>query len=253
MSVQAILDVLRRRWKVATAGLLLVLVAVGLVVRAVPSTYSYTSSVLLLPPEISRVTDPTMPDYTKSNPLFYLGTLGQARDILIASLTSKDMADQMDAAYPDVTYKVAPDVLSTGPIVVIVTESPSRKDASAALDMLTGDVDDHLAKIQSELDIEQDAMVGAHLLTRDKRPEQSFKAPIRAGILVGGALSMMLLFGLAVLDPFLVRRRARKDDESGAGQETRPAKERRPRRGGAQRGSDADEAELVPAGEKRKK
>lgn len=210
MSLRDLFDAVRRRWLVAVVGCLLVLGAVGWVVRATPATYTYTSSVILLPPEISRVVDPNEPDYTRSNPLFFLGTLGQARDILVGSLNSNDSAKEVERRYPGVKFTAKPDALSTGPIVVISVEGSSKQTANGALDSLTGGIDERLGQIQDELDIQPKAQISVHVLTRDSQPQVSHKDAIRSGIVVGGGLGLLLLFGIGVLDALKGRRSGRR-------------------------------------------
>ena len=207
MSLRTIVDVLRRRWLPATVALLLVAASAGLAVRATPPTYSYSSSVLLLPPEVSRGVSSGQLDFTQGNPLFYLGSLGQAKDILIASLSSKQTSDAVLAEFPTVTYEAASDVLNTGPIVVITTDSSSEAEAEAALSLLTDRVDQNLASLQKALDIKPQALISSHVLTRDSTPEVSYTGSIRAGVVVGGGLMLVLFFLLSLLDSLLLRRK----------------------------------------------
>lgn len=207
MSLRTIVDVLRRRWLAATVGLLLVAAAVGLAVRATPPTYSYSSSVLLLPPEVSRAIGSDRLDFTQGNPLFYLGSLGQAKDILIASLSSRQTSDAVLAEFPKVTYEAASDVFNTGPIIVITTDSSSEAEAEAALSLLTNQVDQNLVGLQEDLDIKPQALISSHVLTRDSTPEVSYTGSIRAGVVVGGGLMLVLLFLLSLLDSLLLRRK----------------------------------------------
>lgn len=213
MSLRAILDVLSRRWQAAAAAMLCVIAVVVFAVRATPPTYSYSSAVLLLPPEVSRAVTSSQPDFTQGNPLFYLGTLGQATDILIASLSSKQTSDLVLAKFPHVTYEAAEDVLSSGPIVVITSESSSKAEADGALSMLTSQAAQNLGSLQSDLDIEPRALISSHVLTRDKTPDVSYTDSIRAGVVVGGGLMLALFFLLGMLDSLLLRRRQRSDDD----------------------------------------
>lgn len=202
---------LRRLWVLSVVVALLVVAAVVLVVRATPPTYEYTASVLLLPPEISRVSNEET-DYTRANPLFYLGSLTQARDILIGEMSAKDVREQMEDDFPDTDYAVTPDVLSSGPVVVVKVESTDEDEGSRALDELTDSVPDRLQELQRGLGVKNDAMIQSHPLTRDTTPTVRQTTRLRQGIMAGGALTLVGLFLIGLVDALRRPRRGGRHD-----------------------------------------
>src|SRR3954469_22555225 len=132
-----IVGALRRRWILGVICFILVAAAVVLnLQRSLPS-YSYSSTSLLLPPKVSRVIDPSSPDFTHGNPLFFLSSLDQTRDILIGSMNSKDTREQFAKKFPGASYTVTPDVLGSGPVLVVTTKATTDAQSSAAIAGLT--------------------------------------------------------------------------------------------------------------------
>ncbi|WP_141014141.1 Wzz/FepE/Etk N-terminal domain-containing protein [Nocardioides sambongensis] len=210
--MQGIVEVLwRRRWFALAAIVLTVAGAVALGLRASPS-YSYSSTVLLLPPELSRVQEPDTVDYTKGNPLFYLGSLTQSRDILINGLSARDIQSDLAKAYPTTAFAIEPDILSSTPVVVITATSSSDAEASAAAAQLTAMVPTELAQLQAGLGVEEDAQITSHDVLEDTTPEVSHKGQIRQALVGGAGLALLLMLAIGAIDGLLRARAARRSN-----------------------------------------
>ncbi len=221
MFMSDITGALKRRWVLALVCLGLMVTATGFVMRQSGPTYSYTATGLLLPPSVSRVKPATGPDYTRGNPLFFLDSLNQSRDILIGSLTSSGTQIELRKAFPDVDYKVTPDLLGSGPLVVLTTKSSSDAAAKAAIDALVALAPQRLGEVQSQLGVAQNAQITLHVLSKDSTPAVSHKAEIRKGIEVAAALGLLSVFLIGGVDSILVARERRRRD-SAASQEVLP-------------------------------
>ena len=213
-----IFGALRRQWILALLCLVLALSATLLTVQRSKPTYSYSSTLLLLPPKVSRVTDPSTPDYTHGNPLFFLNSLDQTRDILIGSMTSGETQEEVADRFGAVTYTVTPDILGSGPVIVVTAEATSDAAAAAAREELVKLVPDRLTKLQSQVGVETSAMITATAITDDATPAISHKAQVRSAITTFGALVVLALFFIGIVDALRVarsNRRRRKSAEQG--------------------------------------
>lgn len=222
-----LLAILRRRWPLTVIAMLLVAAAtVGAWTKSSP-TYTYTSTILLLPPDTttSKPADPGTVDFTKGNPLFYVAALNQTRDILIGQLTSKDTRESAAEKYPGVSYTAAGDVLGSSPVVVIATTGVSDATTRAAIHGISDSASAVLTSLQQRLGIKSDAMIRSQGLSTDQRPTVSNKSRIRRSVMVVGGVGGLAVTAIALLDVLLRGRRKRRNRSATAAEvaATRPA------------------------------
>ena len=91
---------LRRRWYLVLVSLLCTAAATFFIVTAVGPTYQAKSTVLMMPPGTS-----TQQADNVGNPLLQLGSLAQARDVLIRVLTSQATSDVLCKPQSDPVYE----------------------------------------------------------------------------------------------------------------------------------------------------
>ena len=210
-----------RRWRWTAAGLVL---AVGAAIGSyalVGPTYSYTTTVLLLPPPVDSSPAPGQVDYTKGNPLFYLGALNQARDILIGTMNSRDAQEQLATDYPGTSNEISQDVLGSSPVVVITGSSGSDEQARQLVRHIAGQLPGTLRQLQSGLGVEDtSALITAHRLTQDSEPAVSHKSQVRSAILAGGGCAVLVLMLVALLDALVSLRGGRHGTARGSGGES---------------------------------
>lgn len=239
MSMGSILAALRRRKVLTVLGLLLTFAAAYLGASRTGSSYSYTSSSLLLPPAISAHVPLGTVDYTRGNPLFFLSNLNQSRDILIGALTAENRVAAVTRRFPGVQYTVEPDVLGSSPVVVITTTGTSESATLRATHYLNDQLPAVLTQLQVGLGIQRDALITVHSLTQDQAPSVSHKGQVRQGITAAGGMGLLTMFGIALIDGMAMSRRKepRQGPPPGPSQEApeRPRRQPRQRRGGAQR------------------
>jgi hypothetical protein len=209
-----IVGALRRRWILSLMCLAVVMAVSLLAAQRAAPTYKYSSTLLLLPPSVSRVVDPSVPDYTHGNPLFYLSSLDQTRDILIGSMTSSDTQRRVAEQFTGATFTAAPDILGSGPVIVVTVEASSDRVASDAITGLTKLVPIRLASLQAHLGVERSAAITARPLTTDREPTVSHKKQIRSVILTAGGLGLLCLFLIGFVDSLAEGRASRRDRPS---------------------------------------
>jgi hypothetical protein len=196
---------LRRRWYLVLALAVLTLGATFLVGQRVGETYEATGTVLVFPP--SQTEGPTG-DMSEENPYLSLGGVGQARDVVVRALTSKEVGDSFGADYPaGTTFEIVPDYTNSAPIILFTVEAATPEVATEALSSLVERVPVELEKLQSGLDLPAAQRVTSVVLTRDESPASTKKAMIRSSLMTMAALGGMGLLLIALVDGWLTGRR----------------------------------------------
>ena len=205
MEMRVVWRSLRRRWYLVLALAVLTLGATFLVAQRVGETYEATGTVLVFPP--SQTEGPTG-EMSEENPYLSLGGVGQARDVVVRALTSKQVGDAFGADYPvGTTYEIVPDYTNSAPIILFTVEAATPEVATEALSSLIDRVPVELEKLQSGLDLPAAQRVTSVVLTRDESPAATKKAMIRASLMTMAALGGMGLLLIALVDGWLTGRR----------------------------------------------
>lgn len=199
MDLSGLMIAIVRRWYLSLAVLGLTIGLCFGVWNAVSPSYETKAYVLIMPP-VSR----DMPQ----NRLLSLGSLSQAKDVLIQELDADEMhqviADQGLAE----KYTVAPDFTSAAPVIVISATSDTFEESRLLADELLSQAGRQMTSLQKELSIQPKDQITSVVLSRGI-PKPVGKARTRALIAAAGlGLGVgVLLIGL--LDGYLLRRRAR--------------------------------------------
>jgi hypothetical protein len=196
---------LRRRFYLVIALGVLTGAATYLVAQRVGETYEATGTVLVFPP--SRTEGPTG-EMSKENPYLSLGGVGQARDVVVRALTSKQVGDAFGAAYPaGTTFEIVPDYTNSAPIILFTVEASTPDVATDALTSLMDRVPVELDKLQAGLDLPPAERVSSVVLTRDEEPATTWKDMIRAALVTAAGLGGTGLLLIALVDGWLAGRR----------------------------------------------
>ncbi|MFT4287059.1 hypothetical protein [Nocardioides sp.] len=201
----------RRKLLTALAALLAAVAGYVVAMTGGP-TYSYSATTVLLPPGPARNVAPDTTDYTLGNPLFFLGNLNQARDILIGAMTSKDVEAAIARKYPGTTYSVDGDVLSSAPVVVLTAIGSDEQISKDLVGDLVARLPVVLADVQQGVGVEADAQITSYQLTAEAEPVVSHKAQLRSAIVAVGASAVVLIFLIGAIDGLLRARQARRRD-----------------------------------------
>lgn len=201
MNLRSVLVALKRRWYLATAGLLVTAGMVAAAIYLVSPTYTATSSLLLIPPK--SVTGP------RGNPYLNLGGLNAAVDVLKTRVMTGALAEELTTAEPDAEISVESDFASSAPVVVVSASAGGGSLALSMRDALAAEVIPTLAAMQGDLGVPPASRITAVELASDTKPELSRRNQLRAVIVAGGAGFAATLLGTALLDGILIRRRLR--------------------------------------------
>ncbi|WP_411701295.1 hypothetical protein [Conyzicola sp.] len=202
MNLRDFVGSLARRWWVLVIGLALTAVAAVNVYQLVPVSYTASASVVLLPPK-TLVGD-------VGNPFLYLGGLSQAVDVLVRKVAADEVSDPIERANPDSEFEIYSDTSSSGPIIVIFGQGPTK---AATLDVVRDVLDattPALQDMQTNLAVSPDSLITLDTLAVDKKPEIDQKNRLQAVLGVAGVGVVLTLLLAAVVDSLLLARRARR-------------------------------------------
>ena len=228
MRVQDILLALRRRWYLGVATIVLAVAATLLTVALVGPTYQAQGAVLLVPPGSTLEQRPGVTT-TAGNPYLELSGLGQARDIVIRSMSAKStyielceatgnasyvsMRDNLCSAHPSVSFEISQDYESSAPVILVTAKAGSREDAVTALTTIMGRVPATLQELQGGLNLRPKTAITSTPIVADTLPDVVHKDQVRAAVLVGGGVLALGILLTGMVDGlFLPRRRRATDD-----------------------------------------
>lgn len=219
MLMTEVLRALLKFWYLVLCGVLVALGGAYYMWNHTEPRYTAEASVLLLPPASSI--KGTAPNGDDSNPLMNLGGLNQARDVLISAMSSASQKEAFDQAFSNTAYTVGVDPLSSGPILVIKTDSERAAEASQSLEFLLGQFSERLVDMQVDLAVPEKSSIESIQLTPPTTPEADAKPQLRAAALTGvGALVATVLL-IALIDGLLrYARRSKQRRENELGKET---------------------------------
>ncbi|GAA1389966.1 hypothetical protein [Luteococcus peritonei] len=223
------------RWWYLTLATLLVatLAAVGLYKSTGP-TYEAESTVLLLPPDAVLIAArEDQRNYAPNNPLLYLSSLTDARDVLVRQLSSTDVSESLKKKAPGATITVSGDTTSGSPLILVKSAGSTEADALAGMKAVNDLVPSSLKTIQDQMDIAALQRIDSIKVTADSKGTPSNKNQIvmaAAGFLGASVLGLGLI---ALLDQLRTRRNRREgivDERDLARQRRREEREELERR-----------------------
>lgn len=215
MELRALLSVLLRRWLwVVAVVVLAVLAGVG-VGKVVKPSYQTTASVILLPP--------ADPSAGATNPYLALGNLDAASDVVVASINTDKLVQEMAQKYPSAQFVVAKDTTASAPFVLVTVSAGDPDQALHEMQDIVALVPVRLETLQSSAKVSSTALITSKVVAQSDQPAVVNKSRIRSmamAVLAVGVLGMAALVGL---DALLTRRRARRE---AAGKLSRRARKR---------------------------
>ncbi|GGE91732.1 hypothetical protein [Mycetocola zhadangensis] len=195
-------SVLKRRWYLVVAGLLLTATGCYYIYAQVPATYEAKGSVVLMPPSA------TVGD--EGNPYLFLGGMGQALDVLTRHVNAAEIVDPVLDAHPGTSYTIEPDRDTSGSIIQVVATGPAADETMDVLAAALDTIPISLDAMQDELSIEDYLRIGLMTVVVDTEPtiEQKQRVQLLIFVAAGGIVGTLLLAGL--IDGILLSKRRRK-------------------------------------------
>lgn len=182
MDKPALLGIVRRRWYVLVLGLI-GSIALGYGASlASPPQYTARALVLLLPSKATVGDD--------GNPFLELGGLDLPARVLVSSLSSSSVRDQVAEEFPEVDYAVAIEESTRGPVIAIDVVSTSESTTLAALPSLILMATSTLDRLQDEVNATASSSVRSMLLAEDQSATVERGGTIRLAI-AGAVLGLV--------------------------------------------------------------
>ena len=103
-----------------------------------------------------------------------------------------------------------PDYTTSAPIVLVTTEAQSAAAADGMLAAVIDRVPVSLARLQEALGVPGSAQITTQLIARSDNPEMVLSSRYRAMVMIGGALMVIGLLLVAMVDGLLRRRSLRR-------------------------------------------
>lgn len=217
---------LARWWYLALATLLLAIGAGLGMYKATGPTYTANSTVLLLPPKAVLIqAQADKKNYAPNNPLLYLSSLTDARDVLVRHLSSTDVTQELTKKAPDATLSVTGDLTSGSPLILVKSEGPTEAAALAGMKAVDDMVPGTLKTLQDEMEIADLQRINSLEVTEDTKATPESKKQIMSGAVGFAGVTLLGLATIAVLDQRRNRRLGgdEPDDTTRAADEAKKA------------------------------
>ena len=227
MDLRRLAQTFLRRWYFTALVLIGAVVVAGLAWNKIGAKYTSTASMVLIPPtSVVNAGTAQGSAYAAKNPLLFLSGLNEARDVIITSLYTDAMADEMDTQF-GATFELYGQVGSTAPIMVASAEGTSPDSTQNGLRYLVDVVPQQLATLQQELGIVPEDTISIRTLAVDESPTVENKTQLEYS---AAAFVLIVVVGallIALLDSRRSRVRARRGQDPGASRADRRREERR--------------------------
>jgi hypothetical protein len=199
MSLSHLVGVLRRRWIVVLVGVLLTLGAGAAAWRAVPSEYSSTSTMLLLPP-----VNPTQPG---ANPYLSLAGLTGPAEVVARSVNDPTTEQELRQAGASGSWTVERDYQTSAPIILVTVQDSSVDKVRATTDIILAEVPKALNQLQASINVASSARITSTVVSRNADVQRVLKPLLRALMLVVAAGLILTVALAALIDAVMLRRR----------------------------------------------
>jgi hypothetical protein len=196
-----IFGALVRRWYLVALGVAATVALCLMAARFVAPTYEAQASVLLLPPRvISDVGG------NGGNPFLGLGGLGPAASIVSRAMTDSGTAQGLKDQGSQGKYTVAPDLSSSGPVLLVTAAAASPQEALQTLGLVLEEVPRTLSTLQQSVGAPTKTLLTTTVINQDRKSVEVRKSQIRAILVAILAAMGGTVFGVSLIDGLLARR-----------------------------------------------
>lgn len=212
MDLVSLFRLLGRRWWIVVPVAALGSAGLVATIVAVPPTYDATASVVLLgpptPPEV-EATQTAAPD--DQNPYAQFGDLSVVVDVLRRIMESPTTEHLLEEEGVTEDYTVAANVeIRRGPIIDVLTEGATRREAIEANRIVVDHLLAELAEIQERQGTDVDYWITAEQVVVPDDAERSYSSTIRRAIAVGALAVAAVIASAALADSVAQRTRRRR-------------------------------------------
>ncbi len=199
MLLSHLVGVLRRRWLAALVGLLATIGVCAVTPKFVPTEYSISATMLLLPPVNTAVPG--------ANPYLALGGLTGPTEVLARAMTDPAMDTRLRTSGATGTWEIVRDYQTSAPILAVTVTDTSVARARNTSELILTQVPAALKELQSSIQVQADAMITSTVVNRNSDP-QTVRKPLYRALIVVLLIGLLLTVALAsVIDVMAQRRR----------------------------------------------
>ena len=206
-------SVLKRRWYVALALLVVAGVMLVGVDQAVPNKYQATSTISLLASRQTTEGTASVPG-TRNPFLSYDPSLNATADFLVRRLNSPDDGVQLQRVGVTETYSAELAAAAVGPFITLTVTGANATHVSASMNTLLTFTTKQLSDIQTQAGVPSAAMINAIVVVAPGPPSPQHKSKTQA-LLGVGIFGMVLVFLGTFATDTLLNSRSRKRRRAG--------------------------------------
>jgi len=210
MLVSQLLRSCLRRWYLVLFGLLATAGLTWFAFTSTAASYQIQATAVLLPGAT------TVPE--QGNGFLYLGGLTPALEVLVRSVNSDSVAEQIlgdDFDNDDslAGYTVARDLEASGPIMLVTATGASADEARDILDQVIAVIPERLATLQADVDVPDGSQMTSLTLSVDDRVEvlTNDRTRLLLGVAAGGVV--LTVIGTGLIDGLILSARRRRSQK----------------------------------------
>ena len=158
----------------------------------------------------SRAAATGVPGHPGGNPYLFLGGLDQALSVLSVRLGSGSVQEEIVKGHAGTGYVAEKDLASSGPIMLITSESESPESSLQMLDDVLKVVPQNLVIMQDQLNVPASSRITAMTIVRENEALIDRKSQLRAvlaAVAVGGCITVLVT---GLLDRLITSRKGTK-------------------------------------------
>jgi len=210
MLVSQLLRSCLRRWYLVLLGLLATAGLTWFAFTSTAASYQIQATAVLLPGAT------TVPE--QGNGFLYLGGLTPALEVLVRSVNSDTVAEQIlgdDFDNDDslAGYTVARDLEASGPIMLVTATGASENEAREILDEVIAVIPERLAALQADVEVPDGSQMTSLTLSVDDRVEvlTTDRTRLLLGVAAGGVV--VTVIGTGLIDGLILSARRRRSQK----------------------------------------
>jgi hypothetical protein len=209
LNVHDAVSVLRRRWYVALALLVVAGVLLVGVSSSVAKKYQVTSTISLLASRQATQGSASQPG-TKNPYLSFDPSLNATADFLVRRLNSPDNGLQLQGQGVTEVYSAALAAAAVGPFITLTVTGANPAHVSASMNTLLTFTTKQLSTIQTQAGVPSAAMIGSIVVVAPGPPTPQTKSRTQALLGVGVGGMVLVFLGTFTADNLLNARRRRR-------------------------------------------
>lgn len=200
MDLHEIGGAMMRRWYLSVVAVVAATVIAFLVSAHVGPAYVAKSTLVPMPPKSVIVAAKQDKAYAPNNPLLYLATLTNARDVLVSSLGGSQIQTQVARQAPGATVSAAADIVSGSPMINVSSQGATPDIALGGLRAMDRVAGSTLSSVQDQLKVQPENRVSLLTLVEDNHPTTKRKKQIEYTVIAFAVCLLLFLLIIAAVD-----------------------------------------------------